>query len=391
MDFRYWFPAARMQLMLMGSLLTLTLKARQDLLDAIDDIEDFATASAVLRDAYPRVSRTLALDTIEVMRWGLGELGGVMADLGIREHNRAFAPVARRMEMGYGDQTAEDVAQAFSNRRQYLPNLTDTIWGAADKRERMLAGLLDVVDSKSTFHAYDIAGAMEELWKPVQDGPRWAWSRMFAMDPKDRLASSKFLLPSDALWGGKIRGQSYQHLRVARTEIAGIQQEMAKQRYMQQPWVEGVEWTLSPGHPVSDICDDLADRNPWKKEDVPNIPHPNCLCVLVPALMDEEKFAERSHDWLLDNNDDFLDEYAEFIGDRAFMDRYPMPDSGKLTQWTGAGRGLPKAPNDLMAVNKVSKWSPTVEVTPEAASVWEEVIARLGGSVDDISGLGTAG
>ena len=378
MDYQYWFPAARLQLMLLASLWTLMLKAREDLLQAISDIEDGATAKAILRDTYPGVNRNLALDTIEVMRWGLGELGSIMADLGIREHNQAFAPVARRLQMGYEAQTAEDVAQAFSNRRQYLPNLTDTVWGSANQRDQMLAGLLDVVDGDSTFHAYDIAGAMEEMWKPVQDGPRWAWSRMFAMDPKDRLASSKFLLPSDALWGGKVRGQSYYHLRLARTEIAGLQQEMAKQRYMQQPWVEGVDWTLSPGHPLSDICDDLADRNPWKTENVPGIPHPNCLCVLVPVLMDEDKFADRANAWL-DNEDDFLDDYTEFLGDRSFLEHYPMPDSGKMSQWAGAAKGLPKAPKDLMALSKVNKWSPTVEVSPKAAAAWDKVKDRVAG------------
>ena len=365
----HWYPGARIQLMLMGALGTLVLQAREQVLQSIIDIDERAVAIDRLGEVFASANRTLAMDTIDVMRWGLGEMARVQADIGIQEHNAQFAKVVQRLEQSYGDQTAEDVAAAFTARRDYLPNLTDTVWGQADKRERMLASLLDVVQDDANVGAMQMAQALERMWEPMQDGPRWAWTRMEILSPRGRARSSLGLLPPFPQ-----RGVSYQHLRVARTEVAGIQQEMAKQRYLNQPWVEGVNWTLSPGHPRIDICDDYADQNPYRKTDVPAIPHPNCLCVLTPALMDQREFGNQVEGWVAGEND-FLDEYADWIGDRAFMEHYPMQETGGLSRWMG--RDLPNAPNDLMATYYSTRWSPTQEVSEAAASVWDKVKERV--------------
>ena len=359
--------------MTIGAVLTLVLQARENTLRALQDSADDRTeAKAAMAAAFETANRRLAADTLEVLRWSFIELATIMADLGIREHNRAFQPAIRLIGQGYGDQTAEDVARAFDQRRRYLPDLTATVWGRAERRERMLANLLDVVDADDRMGAMDMAGVLERMWAPARQGPRWAWSRMQILSPRGRARSRLGLLPP-----GSVRGESYVHLRLARTEIAGLQQRMAADRYAVQPWVTGVEWTLSPAHPRLDICDDLADRNPYPKDAVPPIPHPNCLCVLVPAVMEPSRFAARTEAWARGENE-FLDDYADWLGDRSFLESYPMVEGGGLRTWTG--KDLPEVPNDLRAIYETTRWSPRIRVSTEAAEAWDRVKGSLSAS-----------
>ena len=359
--------------MTIGAVLTLVLQARENTLRALQDSADDRTeAKAAMAAAFETANRRLAADTLEVLRWSFIELATIMADLGIREHNRAFQPAIRLIGQGYGDQTAEDVARAFDQRRRYLPDLTATVWGRAERRERMLANLLDVVDADDRMGAMDMAGVLERMWAPARQGPRWAWSRMQILSPRGRARSRLGLLPP-----GSVRGESYVHLRLARTEIAGLQQRMAADRYAVQPWVTGVEWTLSPAHPRLDICDDLADRNPYPKDAVPPIPHPNCLCVLVPAVMEPNRFAARTEAWARGENE-FLDDYADWLGDRSFLESYPMVEGGGLRTWTG--KDLPEVPKDLRAIYETTRWSPRIRVSTEAAEAWDRVKSSLSAS-----------
>lgn len=364
---RYWWPARRLQYNLMGGALTLVLRSREQTLHLLRDIPDRLAATAALTEAWPRINRELAWDMIALMRWGFEQLAGIQADIGIQEHNTAFAPAVRRGDFAFGDQMREDVEAAFSNRRDYLPNLSDTIWGSAARRDNILHAMVDLVESDANAGPMALAGAMEKMWAPVQEGPRWMWSRMQVLSPKGRAKSRLGLLPP-----GSAQGESYNHLRVVRTEIAGMQQEMAKHRYQVQPWVEGIDWTLSPGHPKVDICDTYADRNPYPKNAVPMIPHPNCLCVLTPVLMPAEKFTDATLAWAAGENG-FLDDYADFIADKEFLRQYPIPETGGLRAWQS--KLVPQDPLNLQGLK--TKWAPGVQVSDEALAIWEKARGRV--------------
>lgn len=88
-------------------------------------------------------------------------------------------------------------------------------------------------------------------------------------------------------------GAAYAAKRLARTELANAYHAGTRAGYQDNPFVEGVDWRLSGSHPRTDICDTYAGNGPYDTNKVPNKPHPQCLCILVPAVVEEEEFIRR--------------------------------------------------------------------------------------------------
>lgn len=105
-------------------------------------------------------------------------------------------------------------------------------------------------------------------------------------------------------------GVSYAAMRLGRTEVANAFHDQTRRDYADNPFVSGLKWNLSRSHPQKDQCDLLAKgHSPGQKagvydtSDVPDKPHPQCLCHLSPETVTETKF-----------QDEFLDgEYNDFL------------------------------------------------------------------------------
>lgn len=86
-------------------------------------------------------------------------------------------------------------------------------------------------------------------------------------------------------------------MRLSRTEINNAFHEQQK-RAGDKPWVEGVKWNLSGSHPRPDTCNDYANqsnglgRGVFKTGDVPDKPHPQCLCYLTYETLSPEAFLD---------------------------------------------------------------------------------------------------
>lgn len=105
-------------------------------------------------------------------------------------------------------------------------------------------------------------------------------------------------------------GVSYAAMRLGRTELNRAFHESSKAIYQDHPWVEGVKWELSGSHPRNDICNDYAEgdnfnlgRGMWPKDQVPQRPHPNCLCFITPQTPGPKAFVNGLlsgdyNDWL---------------------------------------------------------------------------------------------
>ena len=75
----------------------------------------------------------------------------------------------------------------------------------------------------------------------------------------------------------------YAAWRLARTEITASAGRATLAASRANPFVDRIEWLLSPNHPRIDICDSRQGIYPLGQE--PGYPaHPNCLCVLVPVV-----------------------------------------------------------------------------------------------------------
>ncbi len=95
-------------------------------------------------------------------------------------------------------------------------------------------------------------------------------------------------------------GASYAAMRLARTEVVTAYHESSKKQFMQTPWVERVRWNLSGSHPRPDTCNEYAEdvqhrgwpAGVYRPGDVPDKPHPNCLCYITPEVMDLDQYAK---------------------------------------------------------------------------------------------------
>lgn len=108
-------------------------------------------------------------------------------------------------------------------------------------------------------------------------------------------------------------GAAYSAHRLARTEVTNAYHESSKARYRQTPWIEQVQWNVSGSHPRPDVCDEYAEdvRGPgwdagvYKVNEVPEKPHPQCLCYITPVQMDLDKYAKN---FKAGKYDDYIDQ-----------------------------------------------------------------------------------
>jgi hypothetical protein len=110
-------------------------------------------------------------------------------------------------------------------------------------------------------------------------------------------------------------GVSFAAIRLARTELNNAFHTVAKER-LDEPWATGVEWNLSGSHPPSkpgkpEACELLArvdlglGTGVFPSGEVPDKPHPQCLCYITQHVVDEDTFLDNL---ISGTYDDYLDE-----------------------------------------------------------------------------------
>ena len=67
-------------------------------------------------------------------------------------------------------------------------------------------------------------------------------------------------------------------MMVARTETAEMYRDATERLYGSKKWVIGYRWVLSNSHPKLDICDALANKGVYDKNDSRPWSHPHCVC-----------------------------------------------------------------------------------------------------------------
>lgn len=95
-------------------------------------------------------------------------------------------------------------------------------------------------------------------------------------------------------------GTRYAAMRLSRTEINNAFHYAQTRDSAMKPWVAGQKWHLSGSHPKPDECNDFAEQNKFNlgqgvfpKGDVPNKPHPHCLCYIEPITDSEEEWIRK--------------------------------------------------------------------------------------------------
>ena len=104
-------------------------------------------------------------------------------------------------------------------------------------------------------------------------------------------AVRQFALP------GARGGMRYAAARLARTEINNAHHAVMKREIEAEPFVTYAQWHLSGSHKVPDECNDYAQTDHigegpgvYKKNAVPNRPHPNCFCYVTAITVERDDF-----------------------------------------------------------------------------------------------------
>jgi hypothetical protein len=104
-------------------------------------------------------------------------------------------------------------------------------------------------------------------------------------------------------------GASYAAMRLGRTELNNAFHETSKRMAIDDPFVERMKWNLSGSHPKPDICNEYASAvngagwgpGEYSASQVPNKPHPQCLCFTTTIPISEEAFLRNLKSGKYDN------------------------------------------------------------------------------------------
>ena len=213
--------------------------------------------------------------------------------------------------------------------------LSQRIWNLENGGLARIRATLSTAMQERT-NAQALANLVEAELGAGRDIPRWTEDRLYRMTPSERAASSEGLLRGPE---GRGQGISYNALRLARTEIQYANHAVASEIAAHNPAVTGRKVRLSPGHPQIDICDEYASGGPYDKMQQILPLHPQCMCYYEDVLMSRKEFTAGVKGWV-SNENQFLDDYAAWLGTRQPTDLMPwtMSLAESLNLWLRMGR-----------------------------------------------------
>ncbi len=196
-------------------------------------------------------------------------------------------------------------------------NLSQRIWRLEQDGLRDIRSTLSLALAERT-SATRLARLLEPQLGANQNCPRWAYSRLYRMEPGERVTDTTGLLRGDEC---NSTGLAYNALRMARNEIQIAHHTVNDELFRVAPWVEGEKIRLSPGHAEVDICDEYANGGPYQPGEIALPLHVQCMCYKQAMVMRAEDFRNQVRGWLRGENS-FLDGYAAWLGQTPTL---PLP------------------------------------------------------------------
>lgn len=193
-----------------------------------------------------------------------------------------------KLQRGFAEVNSS-AAEAFWARNTKGLTISDRIWTNTDHARQAMR---DVIQS-GIASGRDAVTVAKDLEKYVRSG-----AKTLAEDYPNMMARLGRRVPKDL---------SYESLRLVRTEYSTSFFEGTYSRGRVNPAYRGVQYMLSDAHPKPDICDDLAEADLYglgagiyPEGEEPHLPHCNCLCYVVPVMIERELFVSQVGDWLED-------------------------------------------------------------------------------------------
>jgi hypothetical protein len=104
----------------------------------------------------------------------------------------------------------------------------------------------------------------------------------------------------------------YNALRLVRSELYASLQSVAIQNGQANPAATGwYEWIRQNNTDWGCDCPDNEANSPYRLNDIPDYPHPNCLCIIQPVLRSREDFVKDLERWSEGENVGYLDKWNE--------------------------------------------------------------------------------
>lgn len=186
---------------------------------------------------------------------------------------------------------ADMVSRIYSNGYSF----SDRIWQVGEAYQQGIRQVIsqgvalgrDVVDIAQDLKVYvkEGRGALAKRWGDLIKGTP-EWSRRI---PKDI---------------------DYRALRLVRSELYASLQETSKRNGLVNPACDGwYDWIRATSEDWNCDCPDNEAGSPYKYEDIPGWPHPNCLCYIQPHLRDRREFEADLARWADGESVDYLDNW----------------------------------------------------------------------------------
>ena len=147
------------------------------------------------------------------------------------------------------------------------------------------------------------------LTRYTRDG-KVALAKSWGPNVRDRLRPHAFPIDRKA-WQRIPNNIDYRALRIVRSEMYMSIQNAQARAGDSNPGCTGMfDWTLNPHRMLWDCeCESLAAGSPYRYEDIPAYPHPNCMCTIDPIMRDEDRFFDDLVKWGNGTPIDYLDEW----------------------------------------------------------------------------------
>ena len=106
----------------------------------------------------------------------------------------------------------------------------------------------------------------------------------------------------------------YQALRLVRSELyASIQQAGKEQGHINPACTDMYDWIKNTSAHWDCVCPELEEGSPYEYHNVPDYPHPNCLCTIKPVLRDHKTFVNDLVSWTEGNQVPYIDNWYNNI------------------------------------------------------------------------------
>lgn len=202
------------------------------------------------------------------------------------------------LRKGFSDINSAAVEAFWARTRKGL-TVSDRIWETANNARNAMRDVIQVGIAQGR----DPVKIARDLERYVRDG-----RKTLSEDYVNMMQRMGRRVPKNL---------SYEALRLARTEYSKAFFEGVYSRGRVNPAYEGVKYMLSDAHPEPDICDDLASADlygmgagVYKKGEEPTHPHPNCICYVVPIVMEREQFLHDIERWRKNPSEvDYLEDW----------------------------------------------------------------------------------